>query len=487
MAVKIISEPAEEKPKPKIKIISEPKPLPHSDPGFYSRLKGHYQGEVQGGLEGMREGYGRATAPGASPWERTKGAGSAALGALRYAGSPVTAGAEAILGDPVRTAAAAAGAPEWLQQMLGDTASLGGQVAGGAGLPGMIRAAPAALRAAPGAINDAATAVGGIARQGINTVDDVAKSLVEGAAQRKAAKLADQAPSKDVLKTAGGGEFQAAKALGGDVRPEVLQGRVNGLRDRVGAQDIDLLAEKTYPNARDMLEYLERRSSDISSFSELMGLQREARAFVKRAKKAAETTGDSSDYRAAQIAMKDLDDFVKELKPEDLVDGNPEAANAALRTAKELWSRQAKMDAVEDVISKAKRMDDPVYLQQEFRKLALDDFEYQRFTPAEQKLIDEIARDSKLDRATDLIPGAAKAKRALDVRGANTNRMTRAQELLDMIARGEADQTAKAATKAAQPTVGQRIEGILRPEPPNSRNRGPQRGPTAPGRAPRNP
>lgn len=487
MAIKIISEPAEEPPKKKIRIVSEPLPLPHSDPGFYSRLKGHYQTEVNEGLDSAREGYGRATAPGASPWERAKGAGSAALGALRYAGSPVTAGAETLLGDPTRTVARNAGAPEWLQQMLGTTASVGGQVVGGAALPGLIRELPAAARAAPGAINEAATAVGGLARKGINTVDDVAKSILEGAAQRKAAKLADQPPSKEVLKTAGGGEFQAAKALGGDVKPEVLQNRINTLRDRVGAQDIDLLAEKTYPNARDMLEYLERRAQDVSSFSDLMGLQREAGNFVKRAKKAAETTGDASDYRAAQIAMKDLDDFVKELKPEDLIDGDPKLANEALRKAKELWSRQAKMNAVEDVITKAKRMDDPNYLQQEFRKLALDDYEYGRFTPAEQKLIDEIARDSKLDRATDLIPGAAKAKRALDVRGANTNRMTRAQELLDMIARGEADQMSKAATKAAQPSAAQRIENVLRPEPPNSRNPGIQRGPTAPGRAPRKP
>lgn len=474
MAYEVVSRPKEDKPK--YEIVSRPKqaePAAASGPQPGGSVMEHYRRAVDQAVGGMREGAASMTAPGASMWDRTKGAGQAALGALGYVASPADAAFRRVVGNPAEVVARGMGASPETQVQAGDYASLISQLLGGAAAPKAVQAIPGMAREAMPLINRGANAAGRVMRSGVEAVDDMAQSALQGRQNRAAARAVDQAPSKDVLKTAGGGEFQAAKELGGDVKPEVLQGRIGGLRSRVGAADVDLQAEQTYPNARGMIDYLERRAADISSFKDLMGLQREARNFVKRARAAGVTSGDNSDYRAAQIAMKDLDDFIANLKPEDVTGGSPELANESLRKAKELWNRQGKMDVIESVVSKAKRMNDPEYLQQEFRKIALDDYEYERFTDAERKLIDDIAAEGVLDKVSDVATGTVGAiKKAAKIGGASVSpRIKKAEQLLKEVARGEAAQQAKAAAKASQPSFSERVNKVLRPEPENTRTR----------------
>ncbi len=478
MAYEVVSRPKEDKPK--YEIVSRPKQAaepaaasavraaPTPGMSYAQQLGRLFNDSLDQATRGNTQMFGRDS----TPWDRIKGLGNTVGGGLGMISSPLDAGVRRTAGNMAEDVAARSGASPQGQVTAGDLTALITQLVGGVAAPKVISKAGAAMSL----INRGANTAGRVMRGGVEAVDDMAQSALQGhqnrAAMRAAMRAADQVPSKDVLKTAGGGAFQAAKELGGDVKPEVLQGRIGGLRSRVGAADVDLQAEQTYPNARGMIDYLERRAADISSFKDLMGLQREARNFVKRAKAAGVTSGDNSDYRAAQIAMKDLDDFIANLKPEDVTGGSPELANESLRKAKELWNRQGKMDVIEDVVNKAKRMDDPDYLQAEFKKIALDDYEYGRFTAAEQKMIDDIARTSKVERAIDIVPRARQAKNAMSVRGIGAGyRLKRAEELLDTIARGEGEQQAKAAAKASQPSFSERINKTLRPEPENTRTR----------------
>ncbi len=471
-----------------IEIISRPK-APGSDVEIVSRPKGAepdtFTGRVaanwSAGRADSQAGMDALLGRPSSPWERAKGAGQAMWGGAQMAGAVPDAAARTAFGDPAEVTARAAGAPPWAVKTAGDAASVvGGIAAGGATkqIPGMVRAIPqtaedimallrqGASKAMP-TINTAATKVGGVARSTVNAADDLVKQRAAGAERSAAEKAANAAPSKESIKTAGGGEFQAAKELGGDIKPEVTQGRISSLRQHVIDSDVDLHAEDTYPITRKMLDYLERRQEDVSSFKDMMSLQHEAQNYVKRAKKAGETTGDNSDYRAATIAMKNLDEFVVGLKPEDMVGGDPAAANEALRKAKELWGRQSKMAIVEDIAKKTERWNDPDYLQAKFRGIAEDDYAFERFTPAEQKIIDEIAGESRLEKAAAALPYVMGKPRKLieAARGTNTARMAKTKELLDMIARGEAAQTEAAATKAAKPGIGQKINEIFLDRP----------------------
>lgn len=467
MAYEVVSRPGE-KPKAKYEVVSKPKGAQGPQPG--ASLLDHYMRLMGEGVDTMREGAGRLTAPGASGWERTKGAGQTALGALQYVGSPFSAAMRRIVGNPAEVVAGGMGASPETQTQVGDYAGMAGEILGPAGAVKAVQNAPRIAQGMSQAlplINRGATAAGRVMRGGVNAADDVAGSLAEGARSRAAARTAEREaiPSKEVLKTAGGGEFEAAKALGGGVRPEVFQTRINSIRPSMSGRGVDLEAEETYPNARQMISYLERRQEGISSFENLMTLQKEARNYVKRAKKAGETTGDDSDYRAAQITMKDLDDFVAGLTPEDMVGGsNPEAANEALRKAKELWARQAKLDVVDDILEQARRVDDVSIIQKEFRKLALNDYEYGRFTPAEQKMIEKLARKGVMGDIEEALPPISAMRRGTryarkKLTGALEERDV--QKFRDMIARGKADQEARAAAKAAEPSLTEKVAGTM--------------------------
>lgn len=475
--IQIISRPKAPAAGDDVQIISRPK-QPEPDT-FAGRTAANFSAGRAESQEGMEALLGRPS----SPWERVKGAGKAMLGGAEMAGAIPAAAGRTVVGAPIEGALKDAGAPPWASKLVADTADLGSQVlAGGAAkqLPGMVRAIPqtteeimallrGAAQKAPGMVNEAAPVIGNAARRVVDATEatagelakagqsagDIATNMRKRALEKKAAKAADAAPTRDVLKVAGGGEFQAAKELGGDIKPEVVQGRIGSLRKHVIDNDVELSAEKTYPIARDMLEYLERRQEDISSFKDLMALQREGANFVKRAKKAAETTGDDSDYRASAIAMKNLDEFVSGLTKSDMVgaSGDPEAANIALEKGKELWRRNGKLAIVEDIIKKAIRRNDPASLKTKFANIAEDDFAYERFSPAEQKLIDDIASETpKTDAATGFVPSAVR-KIGSAAAGNNTLRMKRAKELLDMIARGEAAQADAAATAAKNPGI----------------------------------
>lgn len=498
--IEIISRPKPQDKAPEIEIISRPKPVEQPappaveqsarpgavppqprNPSFGQRLRGNYDQMRNQGSEAFRRGMERQLQdirqnpnPGIG---MRPGMGDIVSGALQYAGSPITAAARTIVGDPLRNAARGAGAPEWAAEILGGTGELGGEFVGGAAAPKLVREGAAAIKNAPAALNEAATAAGSVGRKAINTVDDVVNSLVDGVKRRQAEKAATAAPSKDVLKVAGGGELQAAKTLGGDIRPEVFQQRVANIRPGLAAADVDLRAEELYDNTRGLINYLERRTDDIRSFKDLMTIQREAREYVKQAQKAAISTGSKSDFRGAQIVSKNLDEFINDLQPEDMMPGaDPKAAQEALRVGKELWKRNAKMGEIEDVVEIAKDLGKPEYVKQQFERLVKDGLD--NYTPAERDLIKKIARmgtrdivDDVMPTLTGAIPGANAAMRAGQRLARDKIRENRVQELLDLIARGEGAQAEKAATKAAQPSFSERVGKVLRPEPPNSRNR----------------
>lgn len=127
--------------------------VPPQDQGFFSRLGRHYNEEVSGGVEDMTKGVGDAVADGAGIGKRVLGAGKAAIGAIRYAGSPVEAAWKTLAVDPAEAAATALGASPAVRQGVGSTVDMA-QIFAGAGAPKVIRAGAEALEAAPAAARD---------------------------------------------------------------------------------------------------------------------------------------------------------------------------------------------------------------------------------------------------------------------------------------------------------------------------------------------
>lgn len=469
MAVKILSEPDAETPPKKggIRIISEPKEPDYAPPGgFGERLKSNYMRDINEGVDRMGQ----------------PGVFNKAMGALGYAFAPLNAAGKTIAGDPAAMLTRDLGGGPAAQRMVGETANIGSQVFGGApfvkatqaAVPAMEKAVTAVLArlkdgSAMNVVNKGATAAGGVMRGTVDAVEDVVKQRV-AAGERSAAEAAANAPPKaETLYTQAGDAYKAAEAKGGTLEPGRFQTKVGSLRDTLEQQGISASNDpELFKNTGAMLTALEKRAEGgvVNTFGDLVKLQRALRGYVRQAK-AAGAKGTNDDLRGTMILKNEIDSLISE---------SPDAAGL-LGEGKELYKRASKMDDIDDIMTKAERLNDPDMLQREFRELALDDYAMKTYTAAERALIDKIAATSRVEDLVEGVTGGAgkvgKIKSAVSAaRGANDSRMKLARELKDLVARGEAAQKAAAAEKAAQPSFGERINKMLRPGPPNSANRG---------------
>lgn len=409
----------------------------------------HYQQDVAEGLAHMRQ----------------PGIFNKARGAIEYLASPLSAASESIGGDPLR--ALFASAPPKVREFAGRTGEAIVDVLSPGAVEKGVKALPEMAKAFP----EVAREAGGIVRSGVNAIDDIISQAAKRRVVAQEAKAANAAPTKEKLYSEAGSAFEQAKKVGGELPENYLRTKIVGdgtpenpsLREKLASADINLSDHpELFKQASDMMRVIDRKieNGTITSFADLMKLQRELRPYVRRAKAEGLREGDDSGLRAATILRNEVG---------KLLDDFPDASGV-LKNAKGLYRRAAKMDDIDDIISKARRTNDPSYLQTEFRNLALDDYAYKNFTPAEQKIIDQIARTSRLENAADAIHvrGAAGAARRVAgaVRGVEDSRMKLAEKLRDMVARGE-----EAQNVPPGPSVFDRINTLLRPGPPNSANR----------------
>lgn len=432
--VKIISRPEADKEKPVVRIISRPQAREQPrQPG--ATFWQNYMRAIGEGEQGMREGAGRVVAPDASLWERAKGAGQAGLGALQYTASPVDAAARRIVGNPVEVVAGAMGASPETQVQAGDWASIASQVLG----PGMLAKAPGA----------AVGAVRTMAREGADKFTDFVTGLQNRSGnalmqRRMAAPMTTQA-----TRTRSEDLFNEARRIGVDVRPEAFGQFVdnvpNALRENRIISGTVPMSDRVYGNARELLDRLEDYRGHNLTLDNLHILQQESGDLVKRAIRDADNNNTAADARAAMIISRQIDDFVENLTPEQVVSGNPQDAVRLFNEAKDLWRRQSKMSRIENIVDLAERLNEPAIIQREFHKIATNPTLMRNYTESERAIIDQIARKGALDDIYEALPPISITRRGARQLSKLFNRAddTRlARRLINEISRGEEAQAA---------------------------------------------
>lgn len=392
---------------------------------------------------------------------RKPGIFNKAMGGLGYATAGASALSQGILGDPARYAFK--GAPQGVRDFAGRTAEAVGDIFGPGGAAKAAREAPGMLREAPGA----ARAIGGVLRGGVDAVDDIVKAGLARRQTRIAERAANAPPTKEKRYSDATAGFEEAAKAGGELPEGYLERRIAGdgtpenmgLRDKLAASDINLADHpELYKQAKDMMNVIDRKVEDgsIKSFADLMKLHREMRPYVRRAKAEGVREGDDTGLRAATILRNEVGKML-----EDFPD-----ASGKLAKAKADYKIASKMDDIDEIINASTRMNDPKMLQKEFKDIALDKYAYNNYTPAEQKLIDQIAGNSRLENvASELSHGKVRSVASAAL-GATNLRMKLAKQLREMVARGEEAQNAPRG-----PSAFERINKVLRPGPPNSANR----------------
>lgn len=267
---------------------------------------------------------------------------------------------------------------------------------GSLGLTGA-KATPTAVEAtAPAAAEQVAGKVAPVAEDVARTAaPETVAAPVAGEAPKPAPVAAEAPKTTAELKADAKSFYKQAEDAGVVVKPEAIRPAVNEIADKVFKEGID---PTLHPRATAALKRIDEVADQPLTFQTIETLRRVANAAGKGL--------DKDEGRIAGIIKDGIDDFISGLSPKDLVQGDGKVAAEMLPKARDLWSKVAKLETVENLVDRAK-LSAPNFsgsgmenaLRTEFRALAKNAREIKTFTPQEQKAIRKIAMGTTASNA----------------------------------------------------------------------------------------
>jgi hypothetical protein len=237
------------------------------------------------------------------------------------------------------------------------------------------------------------------------------------------AKTASAVPALEKLKTQADDAYKAADNAGVVINPQSVQ----RLKANVEAKLVDFgYHPQNQPGVKAALDEIDRISQGNVT---LKGLD-----ILRRVAKNANSPTNPSQSAASQIVVNEIDDFMKGLKPQDVVMGDKKAGINSLLKARELWTRVRKneklVDAIESAALRAASTGSGGNVEnatrQNLRRM-IDPTSSSRvaWTVDEKKAIEEIVRGTPTQNALRLLgklsPQGNGLMAALGVGGAMTN------------------------------------------------------------------
>lgn len=280
---------------------------------------------------------------------------------------------------------------------------LGQKTLDATGSPALATAVNTAVQSAPAVLGKA------IPKRGNVRPNSVGRPVVAGEASQNSAvsasskrspgleRVPSAAPTIEELAEGARLAYKRASDAGIAIAPESFGGFSANLARKLESEGIDptlhpsttaalrRIAETDGPVSLDKLETLRRIAND------------------------ARKSTAPADRRLASMIVDDIDDFVAKLDDADVTAGNPKQA-AALKEARNLYSRRMKAEEINQLIERAK-ISAPNFsasglenaIRTEFRALAKNDKKMRRFTPAERAAIVRVAKGGKVENALRLL------------------------------------------------------------------------------------
>jgi hypothetical protein len=301
---------------------------------------------------------------------------TAVRGVMRDAGVPVDARAASPAGRIVQDAIeGAASLPVGGPAML--YGALSGAGAGGAG---------EAVRGMGGG-EDAETAA--------RVAGGFAAPLAAGRVAAGRASAATRPPTSEQLKGASDDAYKAASAAGVRVRSPDIAMAVDDIARTAVAEGLD---PTLHPKATRVVERLREAAANGTDLSldEIDTLRKVART--------AAGSLEPDERRIGRIIIDKIDDFVLGLDSSKVSTGNVNDGVAALTQARELWSRGAKGETIDNLIERANIRASQFSgsglenaLRTEFRGLAMNPKQMRKFTADEQAAIKKVAEGGPVE------------------------------------------------------------------------------------------
>jgi hypothetical protein len=299
--------------------------------------------------------------------------------------------------------------PEQMIQAAG-----GGVAAPIAQIPGAARLATTALTPTGREVARVAAAqpsaqivAGGVAAPVGEAVGEVTESPVAGMIASMltggavGARRGEQevAPTRAAVRTESQNAYDRATQAGVIVSPNSLQNAVQGITQQVTNAGFDA---GLHPRVAAVLNRLQQEGQQPRTLDEL--------EILRRVASGAAASNERDERRLGRIIVGQIDRYVNNLGAPDLVAGN-QAGIGELRTARNLWSRNAKADVFEQMVDRAQTTGGSVYTQSgyenalrgEFRRLANNDTRMRQFTADEQTEIRQIARGGNIQNILRIV------------------------------------------------------------------------------------
>jgi hypothetical protein len=211
------------------------------------------------------------------------------------------------------------------------------------------------------------------------------------------ASVSEAAPTKEALKSASQAAYAKAEQAGAVVTAESFEKAKGTIQSMLDKQGLD---PTLHPDTTAAL----KRITDTEGPVTLEKLET-----LRRIAKDAEGSAKPADRRLAAKTVDTLDNYTSTLSQKDLSAGTPDAVGA-LNEARNLWSRQAKADTLDELMSRAE-LSAPNFsgsgmenaVRTEFRGLAKNPRRMRLFTPEEQAAIRRVAQGGAVENTLRML------------------------------------------------------------------------------------
>lgn len=167
------------------------------------------------------------------------------------------------------------------------------------------------------------------------------------AANRAITEAAKNAPTTEALRSQGRAAYQAIDDAGVQIRPDRVRAAMGSIAEGLRGEGAGYTgAEKVMPASRSIMEATGDVGAQANTvpFKELDIFRR----YMGTAARANPTN--QGDTRAATEAMGTLDDFIRNLTPDDVDAGDITTLQEMLPKARDLWSRMSRSQTIDDAI-----------------------------------------------------------------------------------------------------------------------------------------
>lgn len=186
----------------------------------------------------------------------------------------------------------------------------------------------------------------------IPTIGAGVRSLAQG---RAVSRVARSAQTSQELKAAGREAYRAVDDAGVEIRPEAF--------DRFRGQALDKLQNNTgydelpgagvTPRTARVMQTMDEASARMADEPTAAFPFRSLDQVRRRARSAAQDFTNEADQQAGTTLIKEIDDFVQKLGPDDVAGGDAATLKSAIGKARDLWSQARKSEMIDNAIDQS--------------------------------------------------------------------------------------------------------------------------------------